>query len=132
MPTSPARHIGIAIERSAEEVYAYLAEPMNYPNWAEGLGRDFEHVEGMTFRARTPMGQMRIVFSEPNRYGVLDHALIAPDGTTVHNPMRVMPNGSGAELVFTLFRRGMSEDELAHDLALITQDFARLKALLEA
>lgn len=131
MPTSRARHIGITIERPAEEVYGFLAEPLNFPKWAEGLGHSFHHVEGMIWTAETPMGPMRIAFSEPNAHGILDHAVIPPDGAAMHNPMRVMPNGNGSEVVFTLFQRGMSDDEMARDAGMVARDLAALKALLE-
>ncbi len=132
MTVQPARHIGIGIERPAEEVYAFLAEPANFPKWAEGLGHSFRHVEGMTWMAQTPLGPMRVVFSEPNPFGVLDHALIPEAGGAMHNPMRVVPNGRGAEIVFTLFRRaGMSDDDFAHDATWVARDLAVLKRLLE-
>lgn len=132
MATHRARHIGIGVARPAEEVYAFLADPLNFPRWAEGLGHSFVHVEGMTWRAETPIGPMRILFSEPNQHGVLDHAVIPDQGTAMHNPMRVVPNGDGAEVVFTLFQRdGMSDDEMAADAGMIARDLAALKALLE-
>ncbi|QEL23325.1 SRPBCC family protein [Bosea sp. F3-2] len=132
MAVQRARHIGISIDRPVEQVYAFLAEPENFPQWAEGLGHSFVHVEGMTWRAETPMGSMRILFSEPNRHGVLDHAVIPEHGPAMHNPMRVVANGDGAEVVFTLFQRdGMSDDEMAADAGMIARDLAALKALLE-
>ena len=131
MATGSARHIGIGIDRPADEVYAFLAEPLNFPKWAKGLGHSFHHVEGMTFAAQTPMGLMRIVFSEPNNHGVVDHAVIPEQGEAMHNPMRVMANGRGSEIVFTLFRRGMSDDEMARDAGMVARDLAELKALLE-
>lgn len=129
--TSHARHIGITIERPADEVYAFLASPLNFPKWAEGLGHSFSHIEGMTWSAQTPMGPMRILFSEPNRYGVVDHAVIPEHGPPMHNPLRVLANGRGAEVVFTLFQRDMSDDEMARDAGMVGRDLAVLKALLE-
>lgn len=132
MPVLPTRHISIAIDRPIEEVYGFLAEPMNFPKWAEGLGDEFSHVEGMTYRARTPMGPMRVLFSEPNRYGVLDHAVIPDSGAPMHNPMRALANGSGSEVVFTLLRRPeMTDDDFARDAEWVAADLARLKTLLE-
>jgi hypothetical protein len=133
MTVLPARHISIAITRPIEVVYGFLAEPMNFQKWAEGLGGEFSHVEGMTYRVKTPMGAMRVMFSEPNRYGVLDHAVVPDNGTPMHNPMRALANGSGSEVVFTLFRRPeMTDDDFARDAEWVAADLARLKALLEA
>lgn len=132
MSVLPTRHISISIERPIEEVYGFLAEPVNFPTWAEGLGGEFHHVEGMTYRAKTPMGPMRVMFSEPNPYGILDHAVVPDAGAPMHNPMRAIANGSGSEVVFTLFRRPeMTEDAFARDAEWVATDLARLKALLE-
>ncbi len=132
MPVYPARHIGISIDLPVEEVYAFLADPLNFPKWAEGLGQGFKHLEGMTWLVETPMGLMRVMFSEPNRHGVLDHALIPASGEAIHNPMRIFANGSGSEVVFTLYRRdGMTEDDFARDADWVMSDLRRLKTLLE-
>lgn len=132
MSVQTARHIGISIDRPIEEVYGFLAEPRNFPKWAEGLGHGFRHVEGMTFLAETPMGPMRVMFSEPNSYGVLDHAVIPNSGAPMHNPMRAVANGGGSEVVFTLYKRPeMSEDEFVRDADWVMSDLRRLKALLE-
>jgi hypothetical protein len=131
MSSSTARHIGVTIDRPADEVYAFLAEPLNFPKWAAGLGHSFSHVDGMIWSAQTPMGPMRIAFSERNALGVIDHTLIPADGPAMHNPMRVVPNGSGCEVVFTLFQREMSDREMARDAAMVARDLAALKALLE-
>ncbi len=132
MAVFPARHISVGIARPAQEVYDFLSDPAHFPQWARGLGHSFEHVEGMTWRAETPMGRMRVLFSEPNRHGVLDHAVIPEDGPAMHNPMRVVANGDGAEVIFTLFQRpGMSGDEVAADAGVVARDLAALKVLLE-
>ncbi len=133
MPVQPARHISISIGRPIEQVYGFLAEPRNFPKWAEGLGHSFRHIEGMTWAAETPMGLMRILFSEPNPYGVLDHAVIPDHGEPMHNPMRVVANGNGSEVIFTLYKRPeMSDDDFARDSDWVASDLRRLKALLEA
>ena len=55
------------------------------------------------------------------------------DGTTFHNPMRVLPDGDGSELVFTLRRQpGMTDEEFARDAAAVNADLAAVKRLLEA
>jgi hypothetical protein len=64
---------------------------------------------------------------------VLDHDVTLPSGETVHNPMRVLANGDGSEVVFTLYRRpAVSDAEYEADAAAVAADLERLKALLEA
>jgi len=132
MRIDPARHIGVSIARAFDEVHAFLSEPANFPLWAEGLGAGFVPLGGTDWQVETPMGAMRVRFTPPNPQGVLDHTLYPAEGEAMANPMRVMPNGAGAEVVFTLFRRpGMSEEQFAADADWVARDLARLKALLE-
>ena len=71
-------------------------------------------------------------FVEPNDLGVLDHTVRLPDGTEVLNPMRVLPHGDGAEVVFTVRRReGMSDDDVARDAAVVATDLETLRRLCE-
>jgi hypothetical protein len=82
--------------------------------------------------AWSPLGKVKIRFADQNAFGVLDHDVTLPSGVTVHNPMRVIPNDRGSEVVFTLFRRpGVSEAKFAEDARWVARDLRALKALLE-
>jgi hypothetical protein len=79
------------------------------------------------------MGRISIRFSERNPHGVLDHDVTLPSGETIHNPMRVVPNATGSEVVFTIFRRaGVTEAQFEADARAVTRDLTALKALLES
>src|SRR4051794_22765633 len=111
MPNS-VRHISIGISRPFEEVYAFLAEPANFPKWASGLGHSFRHLGGMEWLAEKPLGRMTGRFAGQNRFGVLDHSVTPDDGAAMHNPMRGFPNGDGTEVVLSLLQRpGMSDQD---------------------
>lgn len=132
MPTLESRTLSVRIERPAAEVYAFASVPRNLPRWAAGLGGAVTP-DGADWRIETPQGALRLRFAAPNAHGVLDHAVTLPDGSVVEVPMRVVPNGDGAEVLFTLFRQpGMSEADFARDAGLVTADLATLKRLLEA
>jgi hypothetical protein len=76
---------------------------------------------------------MRIGFVEQNNYGVLDHAVTVQPGIEIVNPMRVVPNGSGSEVMFTLFQLpGTSDEKFAEDAGLVERDLLTLKKALEA
>ena len=56
-----------------------------------------------------------------------------PDGTVFVNPLRVLPNDAGSEVVFTVFRRdGVDDDAFDADAAAVAADLATLKRLLES
>jgi hypothetical protein len=133
MTQYPVRHISVSIARHWEDVYAFLAEPGNFPKWAPGLGHSFRPLGGMEWLVETPVGTMKVRFSERNSFGVLDHAVIPENSQAMINPMRVFANGDGSEVLFTLFQRAdMSDDEFASDADLVARDLQSLKALLEA
>ena len=126
-----SRHISTHIDRPIDEVYDFASDPGNLPQCAPGLCSSVEQVNGQWI-AETGMGQVALTFAPRNPFGVLDHDVTLPSGETVHNPMRVMPDGIGCEVVFSLRRQpGMSDDEFDRDADAVLADLTRLKQLLE-
>lgn len=129
--TSESRHISTRIDRPAAEVYDYAADPTNLPAWAHGLGTSVERVDGQ-WTVESPVGRVTLAFAPPNDFGVLDHDVTLPTGETFSNPMRVIADGTGCEVVFTLRRQpGMSDDDFARDADAVAGDLAALKQVLE-
>ena len=130
--TWPARHLSVSIARPPSEVYAFAADPANLTRWAAGLARGFSRGGDGSWVAASPMGEVIVRFVERNALGVLDHDVTLPGGETVTNPVRVVPNGNGSEVVFTLFHRpGMTDDDVARDAAAVQRDLETLRGLLE-
>lgn len=128
---STSRHLSTHIDRSARDVYEYASDPANAPEWAAGLAGSIEQVDG-EWVADSPMGRIVVKFAESNEYGVLDHDVTLPSGETVHNPMRVLADGDGCEVVFTIRQRpDMTDDDFARDANAVQADLRTLKDLLE-
>jgi len=128
---SESRHIIVAIDCPAVDVYHYVSSPENLPSWASGLGDSVENVDG-TWLIHSPLGTITVSFVGSNVLGVLDHHVTLSTGETVYNPMRVIPDGSGCEVVFTLRRRpGQSYEQFCADVALVEADLATLRRALE-
>ena len=131
MPTE-SRHLAVSIDRPAEAVYRYARDPAHLPVWAAGLAGGIRSERG-EWVADSPMGRVLVRFVPVNEYGVLDHDVVLPTGETVTNPLRVLADGDGAEVVFTLRRRpGMTDEEWAADVAAVSADLESLKRALEA
>ncbi|MFJ6459628.1 SRPBCC family protein [Streptomyces sp. NPDC091387] len=127
-----SRHVNIHIASPVEEVYSYASDPANLPEWALGLGGSIENVDGQWVAESSSMGRVVVTFSPENDLGVLDHDVTLPSGETVHNPVRVIADGAGSDVVFTLRRRpGMSDSDFRRDADMVAADLARLKALTE-
>jgi hypothetical protein len=128
-----SRHISTHIERSAAATYDFAADPRNLPRWAAGLAGSTVEPAGEQWVTHSPMGPVTIAFAPRNDLGVLDHDVTLPSGETVHNPLRVIPDGQGCEVVFTLRARpGMTPEDVERDAAAVATDLATLKALLES
>jgi hypothetical protein len=125
------RNISVSILRSPQDVYAFASNGENLPRWASGLGHSVRSVNG-EWVVEGPLGRIGVRFAAPNGLGVLDHDVVLPSGTTVHNPMRVVPNGTGSTVTFTLMRLpGVSEAKFTDDAKWVERDLTTLKRLLE-
>jgi hypothetical protein len=113
-------------------VYDFMSVPENFPKWASGLGQSLTKRDG-EWIAETPQGSMKVRFTERNSFGVLDHYVIPRSGVQIYIPMRVISNGIGSEVLFTLFRLSDTSDEkFAEDAEWVKRDLNALKSLLEA
>lgn len=130
--SAESKQISESIDRPAADVYQYASDPANLPAWAPGLGSSVENNDGHWF-VETPAGPAGFAFVERNKFGVLDHEVTLPSGDVIYNPMRVVPNGDGCEVVFTLrCLPDMSSEDFERDAGLVQADLTRLKQVLEA
>jgi hypothetical protein len=126
------RNLSVSINRRPREVYDFASVPENFPKWASGLGKSIRKVND-EWVAETPQGPIKVRFTERNDFGVLDHYVIPKPGMELYIPMRVIANGAGSELIFTLFRLAdMSDEKYAEDAEWVMRDLNALKQLLEA
>jgi hypothetical protein len=132
MPTAELKMISMSIQRSLQDVYDFTARPSSFALWASGLGKPLGN-EGTVWRFQGEDGSVKIRFTEPNAFGVLDHYVELPDGSEIYMPMRVIANGTSTVVQFTLFRvQGMNDEKFAADAEWVMRDLNRLKELLEA
>jgi hypothetical protein len=130
--TLESRTISISIRRPWRAVYDFAQRPENFARWASGAAKSLRP-EGADWVADGPDGRAILRFAARNEFGVLDHTVILASGAEIHVPLRVVPNGSGCELMFTLFRQpGMTDAVFARDAEWVAKDLAALKMLLES
>ncbi|KRA63390.1 SRPBCC family protein [Agrobacterium sp. LC34] len=133
MPVMQSRIIHLSVEKPWAQVYGFAADPKNMPRWAAGLGGGLKPDGNDWIADGGPLGEVRVNFAPTNEFGVIDHVVTLPDGLKVYNALRVTPNGSGAEVSFTLLRLdGMTDEDFEEDAKAITADLETLKSLLEA
>jgi hypothetical protein len=126
-----SRTLSVSIRCSPDKVYEFVTDPQNLPKWAQGLGQSVRK-QGPDWIVDTPQGPMKIRFADQNQFGVMDHTVTTPTGFEVYVPIRVLANGSGSEVIFTLFRLpDMTDEKYAEDMRLVEGDLRALKDLLE-
>jgi uncharacterized protein YndB with AHSA1/START domain len=129
---SPYRSLtlSVSIARPPAHVYAFVTNGDNLARWLT-FCTSVRRI-GAEWVLDTAVGEMRFRFVPANELGVLDHSVRLPDGRVVLNPMRVVPNGAGSEVTFTLFQQpGMSDEEFARDARTVETDLRKLKEVME-
>lgn len=129
--TVESRTITVRIERPFDQVYEFLADPANWNQWAFGLGRNIRRSND-GWIADSDGGVAQVRFTPRNSFGVVDHTVTLPSGQRVYLPLRLIVNGEGCELLFTLYREpNMSDVQFASDAGFVQRDLDGLKKLLE-
>ncbi len=110
--TAQVQNVSVSISRPMKDVYDYAANPEHLPKWAAG--------------------KVKVKFVDKNSFGIIDHDVTLPNGVVVHNPLRVVKNGEGSEVIFTVFRQAnMSDQDYEKDVSSVKKDLQSLKQILE-
>jgi len=131
MNSRPARTVSVSVDRDPDDTYEYISDPRHLPDWAPAFAKSV-HQEGDRWVVETADGTVGIAFAPANRLGVVDHRVTGDEGLDDLNPMRVIANGDGSEVLFTLFQpSGTSDDQFDRDLRIVESDLQTLKRVLE-
>ncbi len=131
MSTMSAKIVHISIARDWREVYDYASRPENMPFWASGLASGLTQ-DGDDWIAEGMLGTARVRFAPRNDFGVIDHWVTLESDLQVYNALRVVPNGDGCEIMFTVLQLpGMEEAQFAADAAHVMRDLKTLRELME-
>lgn len=126
-----SKTLSVSIDCDPKKVYEFVCNPANFPKWVTSFCKSARQSEA-GWIIETSQGPMKVGFAEKNDLGVLDHYVNPAPQVEIYVPMRVISNGSGSELIFTLFRMpDMSEEKYAEDRRMVEQDLKTLKRLLE-
>jgi hypothetical protein len=126
-----SKTLSVTIAAAPERVYAFASNPENLPRWVPSFFKSVELVDG-EWVAQSPLGRVGFEFVHDNDLGVLDHTVTLPAGARLTNPMRVIPNGDGSEILFTLIQHeDMTDQQFQEDAELVLGDLHTLRRLLE-
>ena len=102
VPTS--RTLSVSINCDPKQVYEFVSNGANLSRWATAFCKSVKPSKD-GWLVETPQGPVTLRLVPKNVLGVLDHYVSPLPGVEVFVPMRVVPNGEGSEVTFTLFRR---------------------------
>ena len=139
MPTGTTRTLATTIEAPFATVVADLADPFTHPRWGtEFFAGPAEATDGPAgeVRVNVPMmgGPARMKIDAAPEHGVID-LFLAPAGAPFGEPVpiRVIRNGDGADVLFTLARMpGMPDQAWDQAVASMSRELGNLKARLES
>ncbi|MGH9974654.1 MAG: SRPBCC family protein, partial [Nitrososphaeraceae archaeon] len=99
--------------------------------WASSTFPTIKEVNGK-WVVDTPNGQNKVMITERNKFGILDHHVILASGVEVYVPLRVVKNGDDSEVMLTVFQApDMTDEGYAKDIQTIEKDLNHLKTLIE-
>jgi hypothetical protein len=126
-----ARTINTSIKSDPKMVYDFVSNLENLPRWASSTFPSINEVNGEWF-VDTPEGQNKVMLAERNNFGILDHHVKSTSGVEVYVPMRVVKNGDGSEIIFTVFQTPeMTDERFAEDIKTVEKDLNQLKIIIE-
>jgi uncharacterized protein YndB with AHSA1/START domain len=132
-PAMRANTQSITIEASPADVFACVADLEQLPRWAIGFAKDVRREDGRWY-VRTGSGdELEVRARTSPEHGVVDYLMSPHPGVEVPAATRVVPNGDGAEYVFTMFQPpGMPDPLFEQQAAELGRELIVLKAHLES
>lgn len=121
----------VDIQAPLEKVFAFLADPANWPQYAVVNLRSVTPGAGGWYNAVTKFGEGELKITPVPEFGLLDHTWKDPQATwTVYS--RVVPNGGGATVSMALFQPPvMSDAQFEQAMKEMDVEMAKLKEILE-
>lgn len=121
----------VTINCPVGRVFAFIADPVNLPLWSKSFCLSIHNDQGQ-WVAETPQGPIKIRIATHRQLGIADQFLSPAPGVEFMIPTRVVPNGQGAEFIFTLFQPDhLSDEEYLQEVSLVEHELQLLKQLLE-
>ena len=122
------------INAPASRVFAFVADPENLPRWAVGFCRAIRpDVERDRWILSTSEGEMPIRYVTNEATGTIDFHFSPAAGIELAAYSRVLPNGAGAEYLFTQFQSiAMPDEVFDRQVRALVEELQVLRGLIHA
>jgi hypothetical protein len=130
--TLPSDTKAVNIDARPDDVFDFLADPANLPQWAVGFCRSIRR-DGERWIVSTATGQVGIRYVTDRVLGVIDFYISPGPGIESAAFSRVLPSGDGAEYVFTQFQTpGMTDEVFDGQVQALVEELHILQGLFRA
>jgi hypothetical protein len=121
----------VDIQASSDKVFAFLANPLNWPQYAVVNLRSVSPGQDGWLHAITKFGEGALKVNAVKELGVFDHVWKDPQATwQVYS--RVVPNSEGATVMMTLFQpAAMRDGQFDEAMKEMDKEMKKLKEILE-
>ena len=123
--------MNISINSKPQVVYDFISNLENLPRWAPKTFPSIKEMNG-EWVVETQQGKIKVVLTERNNFGILDHHVKLTSGVEIYIPMRVIKNANGSEVMLTVFQTPEMTDEVfIKDVETVEKDLNHLKTIIE-
>jgi hypothetical protein len=121
----------VTIGAPPEDVLRFVGDGNNLPRWAIGFAKSVRRGES-GWIVTTGQGEVPTSVAVDEATGTVDFCMEPAPGAEATAYARVVPNGNGAEFMFTQMQQAGVPDEVFDQLVTaVGHELATLKALLE-
>jgi hypothetical protein len=121
----------VTISASPKDVLGFVGEGHNLARWAIGFAKSVRPYKS-GWMVTTGQGEVQTFIAVHEDTGTVDFRMEPATGVEATAYARVVPNGDGAEFIFTQMQQtGESDEVFAQLVAAVGHELAALKAFLE-
>ncbi len=122
----------VGIPASPAYVFDFIADPETLPLWAVGFCRRIRR-DGAAWIVTTAQGEVPMRYETDRARGTIDFYFSPAPGVDVAAFSRVVPNGHGAEYVFTQFQApGMPDAVFEAQVSALAEELRVLTSVIRA
>lgn len=124
--------VSVSINSKPEKVWQFVADLNNWKQFSD-FGKNLDQVDETQWVAHTSQGDVKVIPHFDKDRLLLDHECILANSDEQFIPYRVVPNGTGSELIMTNQQTdSVSDEEYAEQLDWMREELATIKKLLES
>lgn len=123
----------VTIEAAPSSVFEFVATPQNLPLWAVGFCRSIRRDTEDRWVVTTASGEVPMEYELNEAAGTVDFRFCPVPGLEAMAYSRVVPNGDGAEYIFTQFQfAGMPNNIFEAQVRALAEELHVLRGLIHA